>query len=303
MGRYANILNDDAFKVVIFTPGNEELLARMLEVILPGIKISKLEFKPTEQHGLALSDKISNFDALCTSESGEMFIVEMQCMEQSSYADRMLCYASFPIRMQLQEKMAAVRSGRAKPMDYSLLPIYVVSFINFRIEHERQEEILQDGLVSRYCICSPRTGELMTEALQFVYLELGRLDIQLGEHGKCRNLVEQLAYSMKYMNTLTERPKEFTDRIFQLLFDASEFASMGIEKQLKVTSIMRTELDRIAENNFARNKGFAEGMEKGMEKGREEGARLTAKNLKGLGVDASIIAKATGLSPEEVADL
>ena len=121
--------------------------------------------------------------------------------------------------------------------------------------------------------------------------------------GKCRNLVEQLAYSMKYMNTLTERPKEFTDRIFQLLFDASEFASMGIEKQLKVTNIMRTELDRIAENNFARNKGFAEGMEKGMEKGREEGARLTAKNLKGLGVDASIIAKATGLSPEEVADL
>ena len=30
MTRYANILNDDAFKVVIFTPGNEELVARML---------------------------------------------------------------------------------------------------------------------------------------------------------------------------------------------------------------------------------------------------------------------------------
>ena len=74
MGRYANILNDDAFKVVIFTPGNEELLARMLEVILPGIKISKLEFKPTEQHGLALSDKISNFDALCTSESAAIWL-------------------------------------------------------------------------------------------------------------------------------------------------------------------------------------------------------------------------------------
>ena len=61
MIKYANILNDDAFKVVIFTPGNEELLARMLEVIIPGKRIKQLEFRPTEQHGLALSDKISNF--------------------------------------------------------------------------------------------------------------------------------------------------------------------------------------------------------------------------------------------------
>ena len=57
------ILNDDAFKVIIFTPGNEELMARMLEVLLPGKTIRSLEFRPTEQHGLAISDKISNFDA------------------------------------------------------------------------------------------------------------------------------------------------------------------------------------------------------------------------------------------------
>lgn len=31
----------------------------------------------------------------------------------------------------------------------------------------------------------------------------------------------------------------------------SEFAALGIDKQLKVTSIMRTKLDRIAENNYA----------------------------------------------------
>ena len=76
-------------------------MARMIEVLLPGKKIRELVFRPTEQHGLALSDKISNFDAVCTSENGEMFIVEMQGLPQESYADRMLCYASFPIRMQL----------------------------------------------------------------------------------------------------------------------------------------------------------------------------------------------------------
>ena len=50
MTRYANILNDDAFKVVIFTPGNEELMARMIEVLLPGKKIRKLEFRSTDKH-------------------------------------------------------------------------------------------------------------------------------------------------------------------------------------------------------------------------------------------------------------
>ena len=96
MTRYANILNDDAFKVVIFTPGNEELVARMLEVLLPGKRIKSLKFRPTEQHGLTVSDKISNFDAVCTSDNGETFIVEMQGAPEKSYGDRMLCYAFSP---------------------------------------------------------------------------------------------------------------------------------------------------------------------------------------------------------------
>lgn len=59
-------------------------------------------------------------------------------------------------------------------------------------------------------------------------------------------------------------------------------------------------------------KGLKEGMEKGMEKGLAEGLargeakgkaeekKSTAKKLKGLGVDVSIICQATGLSEEEI---
>ncbi|MBQ7273541.1 MAG: PD-(D/E)XK nuclease family transposase [Bacteroidales bacterium] len=294
MIKYANILNDDAFKVVIFTPGNEELLARMLEVILPDKRISKLEFRPTEQHGLALSDKISNFDAVCTSESGEMFIVEMQGLPQDSYADRMLCYASFPIRMQLAEKLNAVRSGEIKPMDYGLLPIYVVSFVNFKIEHEYEDKLLTDGLISEFSVCSPKTGELMTDSLHFYYLELGRLTVPFGSPEKCKSIVEQLAYSLKYMKKLRERPEAFSDKLFKMLFDASEFAAMGIDKQLKVTAIMRTELDRIAENNYARKEGHKQGFAEGMEKAKEAIALLRS------GHSVQDVCQATGLSEADV---
>ena len=300
MARYANILNDDAWKVVIFTPGNEELMSRMLEVLLPGRRISHLEFRPTEQHGLAISDKISNFDAVCTSDTGEMFIVEMQGLQQDSYADRMLCYASFPIRMQLEQKLKDVHEGRAKPMDYGLLPIYVVSFVNFAIGHEHAD-VLEEGLVSRYCICSPRTGEVMTESLQFVYLELGRLDAKLGEQAKCKSTLEQLAYSLKYMKELAECPREFTDDLFPLLFKASEYAGMDVSKQMQVTQIMRTELDRIAENNFARKQGLAEGLARGEAKGRAEGlAKGLAEGLEQARAEMVREMSAAGLSMEQM---
>ena len=295
MARYANILNDDAWKVVIFTPGNEELMARMLEILLPGKNIRKLEFRPTEQHGLAVSDKIANFDAVCTSDTGEMFIVEMQGLPQNSYADRMLCYASFPIRMQLAQKLKDIHDGKARPMDYGLLPIYVVSFVNFAIAHEG-EKILEDGLVSRYGICSPTTGEVMTDSLHFVFLELGRLKVKLGKPEQCVSIVEQLAYSLKYMQELAECPKEFADSLFPLLFEASEFANLGIDKQLKVSEIMRTELDRIAENNYAREQGLAQGKAEG----EAMKNRDNAKAFRDLGVDLAIIQQATGLSEEDI---
>ena len=78
---------------------------------------------------------------------------------------------------------------------------------------------------------------------------------------------------------------------------------MRIETQLQVTSIMRTELDRIAENNYARKEGHKQGFAEGMEKGMEKQARLDAQKLKELGVDVPIIAEATGLSQEEISAL
>ena len=303
MIKYANILNDDAFKVVIFTPGNEELLAWMIGLMIPGKRIRKLEFQPTEQHGLAISDKISNFDAVCTSETGEMFLVEMQCTPQDNYADRMLSYASFPIRMQMARKMDAIHKGKARPMDYSLLPIYVISVVNFEIAHE-QEGTLEHGLISRYGICSPKTGERMTEALNFVYMELGRVQVKLGEARACKTTLEQLAYSLKYMKELASCPEEFTDPMFHRLFAASEFANLDIDTQFKVSEIMRTELDRIAENNYARKQGLKQGLQQGLEKGLKQGEiqgkiELAGQLLK-TGVDINTIVHASGLSKEAI---
>ena len=49
-----------------------------------------------------------------------------------------------------------------------------------------------------------------------------------------------------------------------------------------------------------RAEGRAEGLEEGLEKGREDAKQLIAINLLQLGTPSEVVAKATGLSLEEV---
>ena len=92
--RFANILFDETFKIVVGAPGNEPLLIRLIETLIPGKKIRSLERLDKENHGLVISDKNTTFDLFCTSEAGEQFIVEMQFAEQETYRERMLFTAT-----------------------------------------------------------------------------------------------------------------------------------------------------------------------------------------------------------------
>ena len=297
--KFANILFDDAFKVVVCAPGNEELLARIIELMVPGKTVTGLELREKENHGLSVSDKITNFDLFCTSDTGEQFIVEMQFSPQNNYADRMLCYATYPIRAQLSKKLAerrekAEKGGSLDKMDYGLMPVYVISLLNFSIRHE-SSDVLENGLVSRYAIRNDRNGELMTEALQFVYLELGRLKITKDEPEKCRTLLEKFAFSLRYMHELPERPASFEEDILKMLYNAAEFANMPVERQTEYEIVMRNELDIIAEKNYAREEGRAEG--------RTENSREIAKKLLQEGISIEVIQRVTGLSEKEIAGL
>jgi predicted transposase/invertase (TIGR01784 family) len=59
--------------------------------------------------------------------------------------------------------------------------------------------------------------------------------------------------------------------------------------------------------NFARGEGLNEGLRKGIQQGRMEGRiesrQEVAANLKAMGISVDQIARATGLSPDEVAKL
>lgn len=129
-----------------------------------------------EQHGLILSDKNYTFDLFCTTNNGERIIVEMQFLAQSSFRERMLYYA--------------------------LNPVYVISILNFKMPHE-DENTLEEGMISRYDLRSPRTGEMVNAV----------------EANQWKPVVDALAKSEKLLKATLEGDEEAVARGVELAHD------------------------------------------------------------------------------------
>ena len=300
-GVFANILHDESFKVVVGAPQNERLLIDIIGLLIPGKKISSITLINREQHGLSNWEKNTTFDLICKDDTTkEEFLVEMQFSPMDTYMERMLYYATVPLRLQ----MAAKPRGK---MDYSLSPLYVVSIVNFSLPHE-SDDALDEEMISRYSITNNNNGEKMTNALNFVYLELGRLKEGFEQREKCDTALKRLAWDMKYAYRLKKRPSEATDEISKRFYKATELAAMNKLQQQKYEKAMRNQFDEFCIKEYARRTGLEEGRAEGLEEGRAEGRAEGAKErsleiaraLIREKVEPAIIASATGLTLEEI---
>lgn len=302
-GRYAQLLYDDVFKIVFAAPENEDLLIMLLNLLIPEIDAQEVTFIDKEQHGFAFNEKKCIFDVYIRTAAGETVVVEMQYKSEADFLDRVLFYATYPLREQLVSRFRSIQDmlrrlirgkSRDKALSYRLKPVYVVSILNFALKHD-SGTILEDGLVSRYELRERSSGEVMTDALHFVFLELGRMNFGADHPERCRSILEKLAFSLKYIASLQRRPDEMLEEIFKRLFDAAELAAMDAQTRKKVDKAMTTKIDIL--------QGIQNSYVDGFEAGEKNKARETAKALLDLGVAEEIIEKSTGLSPEEVQGL
>lgn len=303
-GRYACLLFDSTLKTVLGTAENEKLFIEMLEFLLPGKHISSISPINKEYHGFVNSEKRVTFDLLCKNDdTDEEFLVEVQNAPSDSYPDRVLYYSYYPLREQLAKKDLKLLEEKDKEekknkqnrgdserdrMDYSLKPVYVISFVNFKLDH-KSEEAIEEDYVSRYELRNGHNGEILTHALNFVFIEMDRLPFMKDEWDKCRTRMERFVFAFKYMHTFEEFPETFAkDPLLGDMAKAAKLANMPIDRLNEYEKNMRTELDRLSEINTAKRIG------------REEEKAEVAKNLLALGVDSATIAKATGLTEEQV---
>ena len=307
-GKYIDLMVDWSFKKIFGTEVNKDILIEFLKVIFPQYAISDITYVPTEQLGIMEDDRKAIFDVLCRTVDGKTFLVEMQRGYQKHFFERALFYTSFPIMKQGKKALAEEARGN-RPWDFSLDGVFFLGILNFKYEDDEMTE-------HRYRLMEATSKKLMTDKLEFVFVEVEKFDKSEDE---LETDLDKWLYLLKNMSNLLERPERLRDRIFTKLFDVAELAQLDDEDRIKYIKAMNTERDTYNQIEYAREtgreeglkvgreKGLEEGHKKGHKEGKEEGAKQKsfdiAKRMLEKGIDVETISELTGLTEKEISKL
>ena len=289
-GPFAKLTNDVAFGWVFGR--NKDLLIALLNAFIPDRQITDVSLYRENQLPYSKEFKKSIFDVSCRTDDGSFIDVEVQVENQGHFADRCLYYSTFNIQSQVVEGAA----------DYLLNPVYIISIDSFTRRHGPE----WDGAVlNSYSIREDRTGERMTDALHFIFVELPlfkKSSVELD------NDKERFYFCLKHLHQLEESPEGLEGGIFGKLVGQAKLNAMPAELKQEYIKDMTTEIDKRAQLKYAieqglekgRAEGRAEGREEGVSEGEAKGKSEVARAMRERNMDISVIAEVTGLSAEQI---
>ena len=297
IGRYVNILLDEWFKKILGASKNKDILLKILQELIPEREIVDIEYnrKPVRKRNVFKGCHDAFFDVECVDGYGTRFVVEMQRAHQEHFHDRALFYSTFPLQEQvLARGKDADKEPESHDLHFDYPPVYVVSFLNFSF-HPFSERI-----VYRYDLRERESGELMTDRVNFIFLEMTNYKRGYKEPHPEDSFAEKLSWAFTHMSSLTERPVALMEEVFAKIFEACEVRALDAEERKEYRKDMTTQwdIDDIANTRYW--EGKAEGEAEG---GASRAANIAANLVKAQKLTPEEISAATGLSLEEIAAL
>ena len=312
---FVNLRSDVGFKAVFADRNNKDILIGVLNQILPPeARIEDIkEYSDREQRRDVPYGKKTVLDLVCVDRDDRTFVVEMQASEEDFFFERCVYYASGLYHLELSDGV------RYK----GLRPVYVVSFLNYRLRHDDESLWDTDHFISNWRFTEKRTGMVADQTISVIFVEMTLFTKTLEE---CVTEFDRLFYIFKNSEGFQRIPEwiEEAGGISRRLAEACEVAAFDKEKKLKYEIDKMNEWDILAQREFAERKGFeagyadgeakgiADGMAKGMAKGMAEGkaegkaeglveGRLeVAKALLASGMPIERIELYTKLSKEQI---
>ena len=308
---FVNLRSDVGFKAVFADRNNKDILIGVLNQILPPeARIEDIkEYSDREQRRDVPYGKKTVLDLVCVDRDDRTFVVEMQASEEDFFFERCVYYASGLYHLELSDGV------RYK----GLRPVYVVSFLNYRLRHDDESLWDTDHFISHWRFTEKRTGMVADQTISVIFVEMTLFTKTLEE---CVTEFDRLFYIFKNSEGFQRIPEwiEEAGGISRRLAEACEVAAFDKEKKLKYEIDKMNEWDILAQREFAERKGFeagyadgeakgiADGMAKGMAEGKAEGkaeglveGRLeVAKALLASGMPIEQIELYTKLSKEQI---
>jgi predicted transposase/invertase (TIGR01784 family) len=284
--KYINPLTDFGFKKLFGVEPNKELLIDFLNQLLPSIhQIKNLTYTKNEHLGGAEYERKAIFDLYCESESGEKFIVEVQKAKQNFFKDRSVYYSTFPIQEQ----------AKKGDWDFELSAVYTIGILDFVFDdHKDQNETLHTVKLK------DQNGNVFYNKLTYIYLELPKFtksDTEL------QTRFDKWMYVFRHLANLQNRPDILQERIFEKLFEIAEIAKFTPKEKEQYEESLKYYRDLKNVVDTSKEEGKEEGKIEGKIEGKAERSIEVARNLITQGVSSDVIAKATGLSKEEIENL
>lgn len=270
MAKYINPYTDFGFKKLFGEEGNKNVLVDFLNQLLPTQhQIRDLSFRSLENLPDTTEERKAFFDIHCEAITGERFIVEMQKAKVKHFKDRALFYTTFPIREQ----------AKVGDWNFELSAIYFVAVLDFFYdENEEKAKFYRDvKLKDQDC-------ETFYEKLHFKFLQMPAFTKTEKE---LQTKFDKWAYFLKNLESFEDIPQILNEGVFQQAFGAAEVANFTPEQ--------RAEYEQSRMNYL--------GVKAVSDTAKEETKIEIAKNLKKIGLSNNVIAEATGLTEEEIANL
>ena len=295
-----NLRSDVGFKAVFADRNNKDILIGVLNQILPPeARIEDIkEYSDREQRRDVPYGKKTVLDLVCVDRDDRTFVVEMQASEEDFFFERCVYYASGLYHLELSDGV------RYK----GLRPVYVVSFLNYRLRHDDESLWDTDHFISYWRFSEKRTGMVADQTISVIFVEMTLFTKTLEE---CVTEFDRLFYIFKNSEGFQRIPEwiEEAGGISRRLAEACEVAAFDKEKKLKYEIDKMNEWDILAQKEYAVRKGLEEGLQKGLREGREEGleqgreeTRLSiARKLFEAGTPVDVIVNCTGVDDGTIA--
>jgi len=295
MAKYLDITNDIAFKRVFANKEHKDITLNFLNAILErpeGRRITSIEFLNTDNIPAIKEEKFSIVDMRCVDQANETYIVELQARPQANFGKRCQFYASITLVKQMDN---------AENKNYEkLAPVILIGILDF-VMFKRH-----DRFHCHHYLADRVDGVQDLKLMEFHFIELPKFTKTETE---LENDMERWIYFFKNSGERNIRPESITkknkaiDDAFGLL-DSFNWTKNEMFAYDRWLDIQRMNED--AEATAIKTK-FAEGVAKGKAEGRAEGvaekAIAIARAMLSEGISATIIAKVTGLTVEEIKSL
>ena len=282
--KYLDPKADLTFKLVFGE--HPDLVMSLLNALLPldeDGQITSVEYWPSELVPENPGKKDSVVDVRCTDQRGRQFIVEMQLYWNEFFQQRVLLNASKAVVRQLD-----------KGMNYKLIqPVYCLNLVNDIGFESDPDEFYHD-----YAIVNVEHSDRIIEGLRFVYVELPKFKPKTIAEKKMAVL--WLRFLTEINLTTENAPAELLEN--ELTKKALSIVERSAMSEAQLNTYEKYWMNLTDEEGIALAR-YNRGVKDGMAQGEQKKAMSVARNLKLMNLSVADIAKATGLTVEEVEEL